>query len=132
MQIIAALESTGMRLRDGRDTMLLTTIPHGGPELDVAIPKHGRRILPVILSVDGINDSRELRNRIQKLNTDGWCSAGAVVWNYIYRGNLPHWLIRYFECLSHNLPFQRTARVLSGGALVSCLPPVAGHDFCAS
>ena len=132
MQIIAALESSGMRLRDGRDTMLLTTIPHGGPELDVAIPKHGRRILPVILSVEGVNDSGELRNRIQELNNDGWCSAGAVVWNYIYRGNLPHWLIRYFECLSHKLPFQRTARVLSGGALVSCLPPVASQDFCAA
>lgn len=132
MQIIAALESSGMRLRDGRDTVLLTTIPNGGPELDVTIPKHRRRILPVILSMEGINDSRELRNRIQRLNTDGWRSAGAVVWNYIYRGNLPHWLIRYFECLSHKLPFQRTARVLSGGALVSCLPPVASQDFCAS
>jgi hypothetical protein len=86
----------------------------------------------VILSVEGVNDSRELRNRIQKLNIDGWRSAGAVVWNYIYRGNLPQWLIRYFECLSHKLPFQRTARVLSGGALVSCLPPVANQDFCAS
>lgn len=132
MQIIAALESAGMRLRDGRDTVLITTIPNGGPELDVTIPKHGRRILPVILSVEGINDSRELRNRIQRLNTDGWRSAGAVVWTYIYRGNLPQWLIRYFECLSHKLPFQRTARVLSGGALVSCLPPVASQDFCAS
>lgn len=132
MQIIAALDNSGMRLRDGRDTMLLTTIPHGGPELDVTVPKHGRRILPVILSVEGINDSQELRNRIQLLNIDGWCSTGAVVWNYIYRGNLPHWLIRYFECLSHKLPFQRTARVLSGGALISCLPPVERQDFCAA
>ncbi len=132
IQIIAALESSGLRLRDGKDTVLLTTIPQSGPEADVAIQKHRRRILPVVMSVEDVNDSRELRKRIQKLNNDGWCSASAIVWNYIYRGNLPHWLINYFECLSHKLPFQRTARVLSGAALVSCVPPVARQDFCAS
>ena len=132
MHIVTTLETSGIQLKKGHDTILLTTIPQAGPDVNQEIQKHRRRIQPLIMSLQGVQDSGELRRRVQQLNTDGWRSLGAQVWNHIYSGNVPAWLVTYFERFSYRVPLQRTARILSGGALVSFLPPVKTPGFCAS
>jgi hypothetical protein len=132
MDIVTTLEESGIQFNKGRDTILLTTIPQTGPDGNHEIHRHRRRILPLIMSLQGVQDCGELRRRVQQLNTDGWRSLGAQVWNRIYSGNVPAWLVTYFERISCRVPFQRTARVLSGAALVSFLPKVTIHGFCAS
>ena len=132
MHIVTTLEESGIEFETGRDTILLTTIPQTGPDVNQEIHPHRRRILPLIMSLQGVQDCGELRRRVQQLNTDGWRSIGAQVWNHIYSGNVPAWLVTYFERISRRVPFQQAARALSGGALVSFLPPVTMPGFWAS
>jgi len=130
--IIGTLEESGLRLHQGLDTILLTTIQQSGSEGNEPIEKHQRRVLPLILGMEDKPGDDEIRRRVQKLNSDGSHSVGAFVWNWIYGEYAPKWLVFYFERIAHRIPFQHTARVLSGGAVVSFLPPADGSQICAS
>ena len=130
--IVGTLEESGLRLQQGLDTILLTTIQQSGSEEYKQIDKHQRRVLPLILGMENKPGDDEIRRRVQKLNSDGTNSVGAIVWNWIYGGYAPKLLVLYFERIAHRIPFQHTARVLSGGAVVSFLPPADAAQICAS
>jgi hypothetical protein len=130
--IVDTLEESGLRLQEGLDTILLTTIQPSGSESDAQIEKHHRRVLPLIVGMEDRPGNEEIRRRVQKLNSEGSSSVGAFVWNWIYGGYVPIWLLIYFERVAHRVPFQRTARVLCGGAVVSFLPPADASQICAS
>ena len=130
--IVLSLDDCGLRLRSGKDSLLLVTIPQTGPEANPQIETYCRRILPLLADMTAMQGAACVRERIRALNQNGWQSLGAHVWNQLYSGALPCWLIRYFECIAPRIPFQNASQYLAGGALLSCLPKVSLPGICAS
>ena len=88
--IVGTLEESGLRLQQGLDTILLTTIQPSGSEVIKQIDKHHRRVLPLIVGMENKPGDDEIRRRVQKLNSEGTNSVGAFVWNWIYGGYAPN------------------------------------------
>ncbi len=132
LHITNTLQEFGVKVHEGRDTVVLATIPQSGPDADQSIEKHRRRIMPLLLHVDSSDGPTELRSRINRLNESGWKSAGARAWSMIYRGNVSGPLVRYLERLAWYFPIQRTSRYLAGAALLTFVPPATVSDAEAS
>ncbi|MCA9080745.1 MAG: hypothetical protein KDA58_09315 [Planctomycetaceae bacterium] len=131
-QVISSLELQGMRLSQGHENILLATIPTQSGNEPSLYAHHRRRILPLLLNLQNLDCCDDMRQRIAQLNERGTHSLSAVLWERLYSGQLPDWVIHYFEKLALRIPLQRTARYLSGSALLSCLPPASVPGLCAS
>ncbi|MEZ5942569.1 MAG: hypothetical protein R3C18_14335 [Planctomycetaceae bacterium] len=131
-QVVSSLESMGIALSQGRENLLLATIPNASDEGATSVVHRCRRILPQLLSLEDLGSCDDLRLRIRKLRTRGTQALGEILWERLYSGQMPHWVIQYFEHFALRIPFQRTARYLTGSALLSCLPPATAPGICAS
>ena len=123
-QLTSTLQEFGIELHADRDTVLLTALPQAGPDANPNVPKERRRVTVMLLDVASDDGPDQLRRKIAKLNETAWQSACVQLWQSIYRGNVWHPVVRYFESIAPWVPFQRTSRYLSGGSLLTFLPPL--------